>query len=119
MKILTLIIKQKYFDEIIAGTKRQEFREIRPNSQAKYCELDSEGFCKEIDGVLQPRTYDVIRFYVGYAKNRASALVEVKDANIELFEDEQGNFIEYEHQGEKYIAAQVVYDLGTIIEKNV
>lgn len=119
MKILTLIIKQKYFDEIIAGTKRQEFREIRPNSQAKYCDLDGEGFCKEIYGVLQARQYDAIKFYVGYAKDRASALVEVKGANIELFEDEQGNLVEYEHQGEKYLAAQVVYDLGTIIEKNV
>ena len=29
-KVLTLIIKQKYFDEIIAGTKKQESREIKP-----------------------------------------------------------------------------------------
>lgn len=88
MEILTLIIKQKYFDEILAGTKTQEFREIRPNTQKKYCELDEEGYCKEEDGILIPRKYDAIRFYVGYNKDRASALVEVKDARIELFEDE-------------------------------
>lgn len=119
MKVLNLIIKQKYFDEIIAGTKKQEFREIRPNSQTKYCEMDDEGFCKEIDGVLQPRQYDAIRFFVGYKKDRASALVKVVGANIELFEDENHNLIEYEYQGELYLAAQVVYDLGEIIEKNV
>lgn len=119
MKILTLIIKQKYFDEILSGAKKQEFREIRPNTQSKYCELDEEGFCKEIDGVLQPKKYDAIRFYVGYNKDRASALVEVKDANIELFEDENHNLIEYEYKGETYIAAQVVYDLGAVLEKNV
>lgn len=119
MKILTLIIKQKYFDEIISGKKVQEFREIRPNSQAKYCQLDNEGFCVEKDGVLQPREYDAIRFYVGYNKDRDSALVEVKGASIELFEDENGNLIEYQHNGESYLAAQVVYDLGKIIEKNV
>ena len=84
MNILTLIIKQKYFDEILAGTKTQEFREIRPNTQKKYCELDEEGYCKEEDGILIPRKYDAIQFYVGYNKNRASALVEVKDAHIEL-----------------------------------
>ncbi|MEL5895911.1 ASCH domain-containing protein [Bacteroides sp. GD17] len=119
MEILTLIIKQKFFDEIIKGTKKQEFREIRPNSQAKYCELDNEGFCKEVDGVLQPRKYDAIRFFVGYNKDRASALVKVEGAKIELFEDEDGNLIEYKDKGESYLAAQVVYDLGEIIEKNV
>lgn len=119
MEILTLIIKQKFFDEIIKGTKKQEFREIRPNSQAKYCELDDEGFCKEVDGVLQPRKYDAIRFFVGYNKDRASALVKVESAKIELIEDEDGNLVEYEYQGEKYIAAQVIYDLGEVIEKSV
>ena len=119
MNILQIIIKQTYFDEILKGTKKQEFREIRPNTQSKYCDLDEEGFCKEIDGVLQPRKYDAIRFYVGYNKDRASALVKVEGANIELLEDGNGNLIEYEDKGEKYLAAQVVYDLGEIIEKNV
>ena len=43
MEILTLIIKQKFFDEILSGKKKQEFREIRPNTQKKYCQLDAEG----------------------------------------------------------------------------
>ena len=116
---MTLIIKQKYFDEILAGTKTQEFREIRPSSQTKYCEIDEEGFCKEVDGVFIPRKYDAIRFYVGYNKNRASALVEVKDANIELFVDENDEFIVQVQNGEEYLMAQVVYDLGRVIEKNV
>ena len=119
MDILQLIIKQKYFDEILSGTKTQEFREIRPNTQKKYCELDEEGYCKEVDGILIPRKYDAIRFYVGYNKDRASALVEVKDAHIELFEDENHNLIEYEYNGETYFAAQVVYDLGRVIDKHV
>ena len=119
MEILNLIIKQKFFNEIIAGTKKQEFREIRPSSQNKYCELDEEGFCKEIDGILQPRKYDAIRFYVGYKKDRDSALVKVEGASIELFEDENHNLIEYTHEGEVYLAAQIVYDLGEILEKNV
>lgn len=31
MKVLTLSIKQKFFDEILSGKKTQEFREIRPH----------------------------------------------------------------------------------------
>lgn len=119
MKVLNLIIKQKFFDEIIAGTKKQEFREIRPNTEKKYCEIDEDGFVKEIDGVLIPRKYDAIQFYVGYNKDRDSALVEVKGANIELFVDDNGNFIEYEYQGDICTAAQIVYDLGNVIKKNV
>ena len=108
MEILTLIIKQKFFDEILSGKKTQEFREIRPTTQKKYCQLDADGYCVEKDGVLQPKHYDAIQFFVGYNKDRASALVEVKDAKIE-----------YTYQGEIYLAAQVVYDLGRIIEKHV
>ena len=36
MNVLTLSIKQKFFDEILAGNKTQEFREIRPNTSQKY-----------------------------------------------------------------------------------
>lgn len=119
MEILTLIIKQKFFDEILSGKKTQEFREIKPNTQKKYCQLDSDGFCIEKDGELQPRHYDAIRFFAGYNKDRASALVEVLGEKIELFEDENHNLIEYTYQGDTYLAAQVVYDLGRVIEKNV
>ena len=44
MEILTLIIKQKFFDEILSGKKTQEFREIRPTTQKKYCQLDADGY---------------------------------------------------------------------------
>ena len=40
MKILNLIIKQKYFDAIMQGSKVQEFREIRPTTVKKYIQID-------------------------------------------------------------------------------
>lgn len=119
MEILTLSIKQKFFNEILAGEKKKEYREIRPNSQAKYCDLDEEGFCKEIDGVLQARKYDAIKFLTGeYKGKRPYAIVEVEKAEIELLENEKGEIIEYEHEGELFMAAQVVYSLGKVIEKS-
>ena len=36
MNILTLSIKQIYFDEILAGKKTHEYREIRPTNAKKY-----------------------------------------------------------------------------------
>ena len=89
MKILNLIIKQKYFDAILAGRKVQEFREIRPTTEKKYIKLDEEGYAIEDEkGNCVPLKYDAIRFYVGYNKDRDSALVEVVGAHTEVFVDE-------------------------------
>jgi len=60
MKILNLIIKQIYFDEILAGTKKQEFREVKPTTSKKYIMEGSED--------AGPIIYYAIRFYVGYNK---------------------------------------------------
>lgn len=127
MKTLTLIIKQKFFDEILSGKKKKEFREIRPTTSKKYIVYtvggkeysDPDNLPEEGDVDIKPIAYDAIRFYVGYAKDRASALVEVKGATVELFVDEDGNDIVYEYKGQEYIAAQIIYDLGDVIEKNV
>ena len=117
MKILTLIIKQKYFYAILAGRKVQEFREVRPTTYAKYIEIDEEGYGKldEQNNEVAIK-YDAIRFYVGYNKNRSTALVEVKDAYTRILVDETDTPIEYEYKGQKWIAEEVVYDLGRIIE---
>lgn len=131
MKILTLSIKQKYFDEILAGKKTQEFREVRPNNSKKYIiyELNGKRVFNPDDipaeaeeqGELNvvPVKYDAIKFLTGeYKGKRPYIIVEVKDANIEFFCDEEGNDITYEYNGETYVAAQMVYDLGKVIEKS-
>lgn len=77
LKVLTLNIKEVYFQEIMSGTKTIEYREIKQTSINKYTYID------EADGKRYLRRYDVIRFYVGYNKDRESALVEVKDTKYE------------------------------------
>lgn len=79
MKTLNLIIKQCYFDEIIKGTKKQEFREVKPTTIKRLVQLDKDGYeVEDENGNAIPIQYDALQLYVGYAKNRASALVEVK-----------------------------------------
>lgn len=126
MKILNLIIKQKYFDAIMAGRKVQEFREVRPTTVKRLLLLDDEGFeIADEDGVSIPLKYDAIRFYVGYNKDRDSALVEIESEYVESFVDENGDLIVYEHGVDKngepllWVAQQVVYNLGKILEKNI
>lgn len=112
MEILNLIITQAWFDRIMSGNKKQEFRDIKPTTQRRYCEVDKEGYCIERNGEIVPRHYDAIRFCVGYRKDRDTALVRVKDAHIELVEDENGALITDYYKGEEYNVAQAVYDLG-------
>ena len=122
MKTLKLIIKQCYFDKIIKGTKKQEFREVKPTTVKRLLQLDKDGYeVEDKDGNAQPIKYDTLQLYVGYAKNRASALVEVRSAYCEIITDEKGKPIIYEHgideNGEPlvWVAERVVYNLGKVL----
>lgn len=129
MKILTLSIKQKFFDEILAGKKTQEFREIRPTNSSKYIRyilngkeyksVDDMPDSEEGDFDVAPIQYDAIKFLTGeYKGKRPYAIVEIKNAEMQIFTDENGDDIVYEYNGEEYLAAQMVYDLGRVIEKS-
>ena len=90
MRVLTLNIKKQYFDEIISGTKKVEYRELKQSTLNKYTYID------EADGRRYLRRYDALRLFVGYHKDRESALVQVVDT--------------------KYANGIVGYYLGPILE---
>ena len=126
MNILTLSIKQIHFDAIIEGSKKDEFREIRPNTAHKYITywVGKKEYKKYIDvpqdeePEAKPIKYDAIQFYTGQMSGkRPGALVEVKGAEIIILTDENGE-IEYEYEGETYLLAQIKYKLGNVIERN-
>lgn len=127
MRILTLSIKQKYFDEILAGTKTHEYREIRPTNSKKYIVYTCEGneysdphdLPEEGAVGFKPIKYDAIKFLTGaYTGKRPWALVEVKDAEAYIVTDDDGEDIVYEYNGEEYAVAQVEYVLGKVLERS-
>ncbi|MGL4520393.1 MAG: GIY-YIG nuclease family protein [Phocaeicola sp.] len=91
MKVLTLNIKKVYFDEIMKGEKDIEFRELKQTTLSKYTYLD------ESDGKRYLRRYDALRLYVGYQKDRESAIVEVVDTiwNEGVVEYHLGHVLEH------------------------
>ena len=124
-KELQLIIKQEFFDAIVAGKKKQEFREVKPTTIKRYLQLDEDGFeIEDEHGNALPIEYDVIRFFVGYKKDRDSAIVEVVGAHCEIFVDDNDEPIIYEHGVDKdgnplvWVKEQVVYDLGKVLSIN-
>ena len=73
LRVLTLNIKKENFDPIISGEKKVELRELTQTTLNRYTYID------EADGKRYLRPYDLLRLYVGYHKDRESALVEVTD----------------------------------------
>ncbi len=71
MKILHLTLKKKWFDEILAGTKNTEYREIKPYWTKRL--LNEDG---------TPIKYDFIYFRNGYSKDCRKMIVEYKGLNI-------------------------------------
>jgi hypothetical protein len=131
MKVLTLSIRQKYFDEILAGTKNIETREITPKNSSRYGIYTAEGQqyskysdipknIKQNDGIditFDLIKYDALKLLTGeYKGKRSYLIVEVKDSQMFFEEDESGEPIEYEVDGEVYTVTTVDYHLGKIIE---
>lgn len=93
---LYLPIRQVYFDQIIAGTKKIEYREVKEGVTAnryllkengKYVvnpeavsDVNAEYFIDDYNGgkfPFTPKPYKYLYLAVGYAKERDTALVEV------------------------------------------
>ena len=132
MKVLTLSIKREWFDKILAGEKRHEYREIRPNNSKRYVKYVHKGKEYDLDTYDQIpvdneepkivcRKYDAIKFLTGaYSGKRPWALVEVKDANVDLFVDDNKEYICYEWtDGKEYVMSQIDYTLGKVLDKNL
>jgi hypothetical protein len=101
---LYLTIKQVYFDQIIAGTKKEEYREIKDTTYKKYIECDEDGvpyvdsskadvddpllgdLCIWNNGVypyVANQKWQYLSLAVGYHKERDTAIVEIKDITFE------------------------------------
>lgn len=94
MKVLTLNIKKIHFDEIMRGDKSIEYRELKQTTLNKYTYID------DADGKRYLRHYDALHLFVGYHKDRESAIVKVKDItyNDGIVEYHLGHILEHIEQ---------------------
>lgn len=99
-KTLYLPIKQIYFDQIIEGTKTEEYREVTGTTAGRYLvktgkdlvlnpattEEGKEYFIDDYNNGQFPfiaKQYKYLALAVGYAKDRDTATVEVKDITFQ------------------------------------
>lgn len=119
MNTLTLSIKQKYLDEIQAGTKTVETRELRPSNNKKYLQHDEDGnVIVNKDGLILTKPYDAISFLTGAHKGKRPQMkVSVESSEVVLFEDEKGELVVLtDEKGIEYYAAVIEFKLGKVIE---
>ena len=131
MKILTLNLKRQYFNEILAGTKTHEYRDLFPENNDKFIRYILNGKEYKVNEIPSeedepgeitpvPIKYDAIKFLTGaYKGTRPYIIVEVLSANILIPKDDQGNeIIIYDEASDiEFIMAQMDYTLGRILEK--
>ena len=141
---LYLTIDQHWFTEIIEGRKDKEYREIKDTTYNRYLDLETKHsvFIREdapLDLELDmlnynngyfpflPRPYAFLKLAVGYNKNRAWAIIEVKAISFEPAMDDDGNLIRFtydENLSEDEMHSpdgistfwSIVYHLGEIVE---
>ncbi|MCQ2294503.1 MAG: GIY-YIG nuclease family protein [Bacteroidales bacterium] len=85
LRVLTLPIERRYFDEIMSGEKTVEYRQLKQTTISRYTYLDPT------DGKRYLRPYDVLRLGVGYATDRETALIQITD----IVFDEENKVVEY------------------------
>ena len=116
---LYLVIKQVYFDQIIAGTKTEEYREVKYSTYKKYVKTEDDGSVMFSDAIsdeelskyqceddlniynngvcpLIPKNWCYLNLAVGYNKKRDTALVEVVDITFEAETDKSGNVVRFD-----------------------
>ncbi|MEI6754524.1 MAG: ASCH domain-containing protein [Paludibacter sp.] len=143
---LYLPIKQIYFDAIIEGTKKEEYREIKDTTFKKYLETwkehGEEGFVfndekfspdQELDIMMYnngvypfiPIEYKYLNLAVGYEKERDTAIVEVTDITFEIAKDKNGKDVRFFWDEEDGLRPNIngdsamwniVYHLGKVVE---
>lgn len=126
MKKLTLQIDKECFENIRTGAQTVEHRYVYPSNAKKYIHFVADGVEyateKEIpenaeDIQCIPNVYDALYLINGRRKDAPRLLVEVKDAEFVIFTDEEtGEDLYYEENGEEYLVCQVWYHLGKVLE---
>lgn len=84
-KVLTLSVKKEWFDKIVSGEKKEEYREIKPywikrlttNCEVVY-DVEAETYC----GKVLYRPYTHVLFINGYGDDKPRVEKEIESITI-------------------------------------
>lgn len=76
MKVLRTTIKKEWFEKIVRGEKKQEFRDYSPYWEKRLMNINEE------EGIEEFIKYDAVEFINGYHPNAPRVLIEWKGTEI-------------------------------------
>ena len=100
---LYLVLQKKWFDQILSGEKKEEYRDFTEYYVSRLGVLDKDG------ELIDTKKFDAVRFQLGYRKNAPQIVLECKDVLIEVDED---NSDEITDENSNFVII-----LGEILEK--
>lgn len=80
-KELYLVLKNKYFLEILKGEKKEEYRDFTEYYISRLCNVDKDG------ELLSPKTFESVRFQLGYSQNAPQMVVGFEGVSIDADDD--------------------------------
>jgi hypothetical protein len=112
MKTLNLTLKRKWFDMILSGEKKEEYREIKPYWASRLLDLNEEleygVFDEMIEDMINPfkrhngpddlmnffnvsfKDFDAVKFRNGYAKDAPAFTIALKGIEIKKGKESWG-----------------------------
>lgn len=97
MNILNLTLTKNWFDLILSGIKKEEYREIKPywitrlakckgrnnpNTTGFYCKKANCNACLKRGNGFHPIQYDAVQFTNGYGNSKPSMLVKLEKISV-------------------------------------
>ena len=117
---LTVTVLPDEFDRIRSSAQTELCREVRPINVGQYLQLDADGFELEDDDCNAiPVQYQAILLQDGYDKNSRALMISVDSISTRMLVDEEGELIVYRYNEQDWIAEEVVYTLGKILNNKV
>lgn len=91
-KVLRLTLKKKWYNLILLGAKREEYREIKEYWLKRLFEVQSPMIAKFIFGNvgLTPKDFTHIQFRLGYRKNAPTMEFQITDIGINRGDSSMG-----------------------------
>lgn len=90
---LYLVLKKQYFNEILDGTKTEEYRDFTDHNISRLGIIEEGAF-------VGCRAYKTVKFQMGYSKDAPQMIVKVKeilleadDPDVEELNTENCNFV--------------------------
>jgi hypothetical protein len=87
-KVLHLTLKKKWFDMIVSGEKKEEYREVKEYWAKRFVKaINYELGFRQLNASFELKDFDIVRFKNGYAKD--APVMDIECLGIELKEGQK------------------------------